>query len=297
MHAAPAHRVVRPVPGVSAFGPEEIMSAVVADYGGVGAVYDPVRRSAQLRLLYGDRPCYTIPMMAEITRVQEALAFHKIDADHVVWTSSHPTVFCLGGDLATFVACIRRRDVATMRLYGKRAVDNLYSNAALFPLHDVETIACVRGDAFGGGMESVLSCTTIVAERSARFALPEMGFNLFPGMGALNFLANRIGIAGARRFILDPKPKTAEEAHRMGIVDILSEDGEGLRAAEEHVARKALEGHAARLKRRAAAAEKLPAYDDLIAIVLGWADTAMGLDRSDLKRIDRIVGFQNRLAK
>ena len=57
------------------------------------------------------------------------------------------------------------------------------------------TIALVQGEALGGGFESILSFDVVIAERDARFGLPEAMFGLFPGMGAHSFLSRRLGSA------------------------------------------------------------------------------------------------------
>jgi enoyl-CoA hydratase len=46
----------------------------------------------------------------------------------------------------------------------------------------VPTIAAVHGHAFGGGCELTLVCDIVVADETARFALPETRVGLFPGV-------------------------------------------------------------------------------------------------------------------
>ena len=57
--------------------------------------------------------------------------------------------------------------------------------------------------------------------------LPEILFNLFPGMGAYSLLARRIGLRAAEELILSGKVLPAAKLHEMGIVDVLAKDGEG----------------------------------------------------------------------
>src|SRR3712207_4090014 len=99
----------------------------------------------------------------------------------------------------------------------------------------VITVALVQGDALGGGFECALAHDLIVAERSAKFGLPEVLFNLFPGMGAYSFLSRRIGRQAAERMILSGRVHTAEELHEMGLVDVLAPDGEGEEAVLDFV--------------------------------------------------------------
>ena len=62
------------------------------------------------------------------------------------------------------------------------------------------TVALIQGDAIGGGFEAMLTNDVVIAERTAKFGLPEILFNLFPGMGAHSFLKRpRRRPDGARR--------------------------------------------------------------------------------------------------
>jgi DSF synthase len=57
--------------------------------------------------------------------------------------------------------------------------------------------------------------------------LPEILFNLFPGMGAYSLLARRIGARAAEDLILSGRVLTAQRLHEMGIVDVLAPAGQG----------------------------------------------------------------------
>ncbi len=85
----------------------------------------------------------------------------------------------------------------------------------------------VHGDALGGGFETVLSCDVVIAERGAKFGLPEVLFNLFPGMGAYSLLCRRLDGARAQKLMLSGRIYTAEELEEMGLVDLVVEPGEG----------------------------------------------------------------------
>src|SRR3972149_4441233 len=69
--------------------------------------------------------------------------------------------------------------------------------ASTFACPTLTTISLVQGDALGGGFETALSSDVIIAEQSAAMGLPEVLFNLFPGMGAYSLLTRRIGRGGA----------------------------------------------------------------------------------------------------
>ena len=58
---------------------------------------------------------------------------------------------------------------------------------------------------------SALSCDMLIAERQAKLGLPEVVFNLFPGMGAYTYLSRRIGSMKAEELIMSGRLYTAEE--------------------------------------------------------------------------------------
>ena len=91
----------------------------------------------------------------------------------------------------------------------------------------IMTVALVQGDAIGGGFEAMLTNDLVIAERGAKFGLPEILFNLFPGMGAHSFLKRRVGDRLARLLIEDGKTRSADELQELGLVDIVCEPGRG----------------------------------------------------------------------
>jgi DSF synthase len=149
----------------------------------------------------------------------------------------------------------------------------------------------------GGGFEHALAFDILIAEKSARMGLPEIMFNLFPGMGAYSFLVRRVGRRIAEQFILDGKIFTAEELHAMGIVDLLVEDGQGEAAIVAYCERNRNRFAAERavyLARRAANPVEL---DELLRITNIWAETAMTLSDADVRKMERLADAQERRIK
>jgi cyclohex-1-ene-1-carboxyl-CoA hydratase len=79
-------------------------------------------------------------------------------------------------------------------------------------------LAAVAGWAMGGGCELALACDLIVAARSARFGLPEVGLAMLPGAGGTQRLPRAIGKAKAMDMCLSGRVLDAEEADRYGLV-------------------------------------------------------------------------------
>src|SRR5437879_13439393 len=122
---------------------------------------------------------------------------------------------------------IKARDRDALAHYAAMCLDNLYPRIHNYSCPTLTTISLVQGDALGGGFECALTSDVVIAEESAQMGLPEILFNLFPGMGAYSLLARRIGMRAAEEFILSGKVLSAAELHKIGIVDVFATDGQG----------------------------------------------------------------------
>ena len=83
---------------------------------------------------------------------------------------------------------------------------------------DAATIAAVHGWAVGGGMEMALLCDLCVAATDARFALPETGLGMIPGVGGTQTLPRRVGTGRALDVVLTGRRFDARDALAAGIV-------------------------------------------------------------------------------
>jgi DSF synthase len=212
---------------------------------------------------------------------------------YLIWGSRIPGVFNLGGDLRLFGRLVRNKDRHALRDYAINCIDVVFANAMSLDL-PIITISMVEGDALGGGFEAAISSDIIVAERTARFGLPEVLFNLFPGMGAYSLIARRLNSIQAERMILSGRVYAAEELHELGLVEILVEPGEGRHTINDLIARNGGR-HAAQcaVYRAGRRVNPLP-YKELYDIALMWVDTVLGLSMSDLKKMERLAAAQDR---
>lgn len=81
------------------------------------------------------------------------------------------------------------------------------------------TVAMINGFALGGGLELALACTLRTASTKARVGLPEVSLGIIPGYGGTQRLARVAGPGVAREWILTGDMYSAEEAHRVGVVN------------------------------------------------------------------------------
>ena len=80
-------------------------------------------------------------------------------------------------------------------------------------------IAAINGFALGGGCELALACTIRLAADSARLGQPEINLGIIPGYGGTQRLARIVGRGRALEILLTGDMLTAQEAHRLGLVN------------------------------------------------------------------------------
>jgi len=245
------------------------------------------------------RPSFTPAILRDIGRVQDmvrtlfAASGGIAPVKYIVWDSRMPGVWNLGGDLELFATLIRRLDREGLLRYARAVIEEGYANATNLSLPLI-TVSLVRGDALGGGFEAALSSNIIVAERSAKFGLPEILFNLFPGMGAYSYLVRRIAPAQAERMITSGRLYTAEELYELGVVDVLADDGHGTEAFYDFVGRNGRRHAAHRAIFRARDRVNPLKIEELMDIAVTWVDTALGVSEADLRKMARLVAAQDR---
>ena len=93
-------------------------------------------------------------------------------------------------------------------------------------------IAAVNGYAVGGGLELALRCDVIIAAEHAQFGLPEPRRGLLADAGGVLKLPRRIPHHLAMGMILTGRFVTAQEAHRMGLVNEVVAMSDLMSAAE-----------------------------------------------------------------
>ena len=207
--------------------------------------HDRSSRAVWVEFKYDNRPCFSRELIEDVWTVQRSIrqaaqSGYQENRDNrllfQVVASTDKKVFSLGGDLAYFIELIEAGDEEGLRDYAQRCVDIQYPSISHYDI-PFTTIACVAGEALGGGFEAALSANVLVAEQRARFGFPEITFGMFPGMGALSLLLRKISPAMAYRIIIDHRIYTATELYEMGVVDILAPDGEGRAAVNDYMQR------------------------------------------------------------
>jgi len=268
-----------------------------ADNSQLKTYYDARNRIIWLLMKGAPRPAFTLELLNEITCQIKTIKQDMAESggekyDFLVLGSDIEGVFNLGGDLDLFSQHIRNRDRDGLLSYAKLSIDLVYQNLVHFG-EDMTSISLIQGDALGGGFEAAFSANVVVAERGARCGLPEVLFNMFPGMGAFSMLSRKIGFAEAEKMIMSGSVYSAEKLYEMGLVDILAEKGEGEVAIYRYIKSTQRSKNAYRAMQQVKDICNQVSYEELMGIGRVWADAALKLSEKDLRMMERLVRRQN----
>jgi enoyl-CoA hydratase len=139
--------------------------------------------------------------------------------------------FCAGADLRELYerssAMERSQALAGVRDF----LERIHRGLNRIDASPLTTIAAVHGVTFGGGLELALVCDLIIADKTARFAFPELRLGLIPGFGGIPRLKRDVGNAVIRDLLLTGRSFNATKAQQIGLVSQVVAEGEALRAA------------------------------------------------------------------
>jgi enoyl-CoA hydratase len=191
------------------------------------------RRDDGVAVVTINRPEKLNALNAEVRRHLVA-AFDELAADDdvkvIVIHGAGEKAFVAGADIAEFAA---RTADEQREVYDKRRV---YETVADCPK---PVIAAVHGFCIGGGSELALACDVRVADRTARFSQAEIRIGLIPGGGGTQRLPRLVGRGQAMIISCTGDFVDAEDAYRMGLVEVLVDEGEHLERALELAGRMA----------------------------------------------------------
>ena len=255
--------------------------------------YEPGRKTLWIFMKAYPRPCFTPEMLAETQKLFAAIRTTSKEIEFCVHASGVPGIFNTGGDLSLFIDCIRRRDRATLTIYAHACIDAVYGPVTGYGVNAV-SLSLVEGTALGGGLESALASDFMLAQADAKMGLPEIKFNLFPGMGAYSFLARKAGARIAENLISSGNVFDGQWMHEHGVADRIFAPGEGPAAVHSLIDELApkLNGVKAMLFARKRIAPV--SYAELVDITDEWVRAAFRLKESDLQYMENLVTLQQR---
>lgn len=287
-------------PGSDRTLPTSKPSELDIDYRFLSVRLDAATGVLRAEMRHTERACYTPGLMRDMRAFQKLLRARYSGRDAaampfrwLVWASQAPKVWSLGGDLTTFTRMIRAGDIAGLRAYAHLAIEILHDNLVGLDL-PILTVALIGGDAIGGGFEAMLTDDVVIAEEGARFGLPEILFNLFPGMGGYSFLKRRVGPQLARTLLEDGMTRNASEAKALGLVDRVCAAGEAERALRDFLAENDPRFATLLTLKRVRDRVDPVSRRELLDVVDMWVELAMGLGEAELRRMDCLARVQER---
>jgi len=193
------------------------------------------REDAWIELELHRAPCNEIGSAAldALEQFVEYVAGQHAWARAMIVHSSIPAGFCAGADLRELYDGMRLTAAAD-RIAGVRAfLERMHRVLAAVETSPLPAIVAVHGVTFGGGFELALACDLIVADRTARFAFPELRLGLIPGFGGIPRLKRSVGQHLVQDLLLTGRSINATKALEVGLVSQVAAPGEALALARD----------------------------------------------------------------
>lgn len=162
------------------------------------------------------RNAFTLAMWQALPRLlAEAAALP--DLRLLLVQAAHPGgAFCAGADIPELLA---NKDDAEWLAANQAAINKAQHDLTRFPL---PTIAWVEGDAVGGGCGLALACDLRIATPSARFGITPSKLGIVYPLHDVKLLIDLVGPGQAKRMLFSGQLLDADEAHRIGLVELLA---------------------------------------------------------------------------
>jgi methylglutaconyl-CoA hydratase/polyketide biosynthesis enoyl-CoA hydratase PksH len=161
----------------------------------------------------GDGNTLSPVLLASLTDVVRDAG--RTDGCRVVVLRAEGPAFCRGMDLASVVSGGEEDARNSARAF-QACLDELSGS----PL---PVVACVEGEAVGGGIGLAAACDIVIASTAATFKLPEVLIGLMPALVA-PILLRRMSVGRLNYLALTSRTLDAAEAAREGLVDTVAQD-------------------------------------------------------------------------
>jgi enoyl-CoA hydratase len=171
-----------------------------------------------------DRICtLTLNEPEKLNAMSEEMAEEFREAIKELRTDPEPRVLILTGAGRAFSAggnLKRMLERAQSRVTDVRKfVLEFYKSFLTITDLEIPTIAAVNGHAIGAGGCLALACDMRIAARDSKIGFTFAKIGLHPGMGAEYFLSRTVGRAATFELLMTGDLLSAEEAHRIGLVN------------------------------------------------------------------------------
>lgn len=153
-----------------------------------------------------------LDVIHELTRAIDLISVDQ-GVKVLIITGSGERSFCAGADISYMVNI----DAVTAEKYASSAQSMINKIEKM----EKPVIAAINGFALGGGCELALACDIRLASDNAKIGQPEVTIGIPPGWGGTQRLLRIIGPAKAKEMIFTGKMISADEAERIGLVNVV----------------------------------------------------------------------------
>lgn len=145
----------------------------------------------------------------------------RLEADEslrvFVLSGSGEDAFAAGGDLKQFAVLKTAEDAKSMA----RRMLSILERLEKLPCW---TVACLNGNTYGGGWETMLAFDFRIAAPTARFGFTQLKFYLLPGWGGLTRLIECVGRSRALEWLAEEATVDAATALQAGLINRIASD-------------------------------------------------------------------------
>jgi DSF synthase len=271
-------------------------SRIFGPYKEMSVRYDRDQEALWCYFKPSERPCFSPIMLNEFRQIQRAvISFFKAGKElkqfpvrYMVLASQAPGVFNLGGDLHYYRKLIQAGNRERLLEYANEYIDICCLNSKNLNL-PLTTISFVQGSAFGGGFELAMSSNYLIAEKHSQMGLPEIRFNLFPGMGAYSILVEKMGMVQAEQMTLQGEVHSSPELFNKGIIDVLAESGLGADAVDCFIRRHRRFANGLRSVHKIRQIFNPVSHYEMMDIAQIWVDVALQLKEKDMREMAHFI--------
>ncbi|MFM2419897.1 MAG: hypothetical protein RL385_4620 [Pseudomonadota bacterium] len=171
-----------------------------------------------------------LPMLEALEAMLDAIDLEQTRA--LVLYSSQKGGFCAGADLrALHAGLVAEQSAAERTRQVSDFIDRIHLVANRLDTLPLTTVGAIHGVCFGGGFELALTCDVLIADKTARFAFPELRLGILPGFGGIPRLKRDVGNGVVRDLLLTGRSINAKKAQTIGLVSQMVAQGKHVDAA------------------------------------------------------------------
>ncbi len=164
-------------------------------------------------------------VLQELGRLVEAVR-QEAAAKVVIITGAGSLAFVAGADIKEVGQLTSPEEAKAMAALGQQVFLGLQRLGK-------PVIAAINGVCLGGGLELAMACHLRVSGDRARFGQPEVTLGIIPGWGGTQRLVRCIGKTKATEWILTGEIYSAQDAQRLGLVNVVVPQDQVLKAAKD----------------------------------------------------------------